>query len=266
MSDVKIPDSIPCQFDAKGWAPCKKPSDNGWCTDHEGMKCWSCGNQAITSCDAGIGGLACGAPLCATCEHSTDGKHITKEVGEENRRNQREEKIARNASRTNPDRRINDHLNVPMTLFELLKGDWRSEGYEMKKIYFIELKHGLMGCFPAIFVSDKKRIVFTTDLKLLEKVWEKLPPRPAKLGQLTGYVNEETGIFYEDVESPLNEDEEPNRILLNTELDELLKSEEKPFKWASGLIGGGQLRKEDFFMQLTVQASKLDPSYTSAVA
>jgi hypothetical protein len=88
MADVKMPESTPCQFDAKGWAPCKKPSDNGWCSEHEGLKCSSCGGQAVTNCDAQIFGLACGEPLCADCTHSYigDATHVTKAVAEELRK------------------------------------------------------------------------------------------------------------------------------------------------------------------------------------
>lgn len=267
MSDVTIPDSTPCQFNKSGWAPqCNKPSDNGLCTEHEKTKCSSCHNQASQSCDTGMGGLACGAPLCETCRHSTDGKHITKEATDENHRQEKEEKEARVASRTNPERRMNETLNVPLTLFELLKGDWQSEGYKLVKVYYVELKHGLMGCFPAVFINDKKRIVFTTDLKLLEQVWQKLPPRKSKIVQFTGYVNELTGIFYEDVDPPLNEDKEPAKLLTSSELEDLLKSDENPFKWAFGLIGGGQLSQENFLNQMVIQAKKLDPLYKTATA
>src|SRR4051812_43105570 len=91
MADVKMPESVPCKFDAKGWAPCKKPSTNGFCSKHEKEKCVSCGEQALRSCDAGMGGLSCGSSLCDTCKHSMeDSTHVVKEVYDVQVREQRE--------------------------------------------------------------------------------------------------------------------------------------------------------------------------------
>ena len=70
MADVKMPKSQPCQFD-RGWAGrCGKPTDNGWCTEHEAVTCVVCGNHAVRECDyTGSMPLVCGAKLCADCEH-----------------------------------------------------------------------------------------------------------------------------------------------------------------------------------------------------
>jgi hypothetical protein len=260
-----MPKSIPCQFDSKGWAPCKKPSNNGWCTKHEGLQCSSCGIQATQSCDAGIGGLACGSPLCDTCRHLND-THVTKEIADDDLRKRRAEREARIASRTSPKRRMNETLGVPLTLFELLKGDWRAEGYEIRKVYFLELEHGLMGFFPAILTSDAERIIFTIDILLLEKVWKILPPKKAKLQERLGYVNEQLGVVYLDAPTPEREDREPSRLLTDKEFSALLDSAEKPFKWASGLLGADHLKEDTFLQYLSSQASQLDPTFVSARA
>lgn len=268
MADVKMPESIPCQFDARGWAPCKKPSTNGWCSKHEQLKCGSCGKQAVTSCDAQMGGLACGTPLCADCTHSYDGDggHVTKEVAAEHRRKKEEEKAARVASRTSPVQRMNEELGVPDTLFELLKGDWQKE-YRIVPVYFLELSHGVMGFFPAVFSSDTKRIIFTTDLRLLERVWQTLEPRHPKLRSQLAYVNEKLGIAYMEPESPsMRGNQEPHKFLTVAEFDDLVKTEERPFQWAFGLIGGRKFGKEHFSLLLAREASELDPSFRSATA
>ena len=265
MADVKMPKSIPCRFNTNGWAPqCKKPSDNGWCSQHEGLECRSCGEQAVKSCDAQMGGLGCGAPLCSTCEHGESGGHVTKQVAEENRRKEKEEREALIASRTSPVRRMNEE-GVPANLFELLKGDWREDGYELRKVYFLELEHGLMGFFPAILSSDDKRIVFTDNLRLLEKVWQTLEPRKAKLREKTAYISESAGILFIDTESPKEREESvPRKLLTETEFHNLVSSEEEPFRWARGLSGGRISRQEDFLQHLATQASDLDPSFASA--
>lgn len=266
MADVNMPEFTLCQFDAKGWAPCKKSSDNGWCTEHEGLECRSCGEQAVTSCDAQMGGLVCGAPLCVSCEHGESGSHITKKVADENRRAEREEREARVASRTSSVQRMNEELSVPATLFELLKGDWRDEGYEFRRVYFLELKHSLMSFFPAIFSSDKKRIIFATDLQLLENVWQMLEPREATLRGELAYVNEELGIAYFETERPEErENREPGRLLTAIEFSGVVETSEEPFQWAFGLIGGRIFRQDDFAQYLVAQASTLDPTFTSAV-
>ncbi|HNW71610.1 MAG TPA: hypothetical protein PKZ36_00660 [Candidatus Paceibacterota bacterium] len=87
MADAKLPKTIPCQFNAGGWNPCKKPTDNGWCSKHENLKCVSCGEKAVKSCDVQMGGLGCGSPLCKTCEHKPGGEwgHVTKEIAKQMR-------------------------------------------------------------------------------------------------------------------------------------------------------------------------------------
>jgi len=265
MADVIIPESVPCQFDAKGWVPCKKPSDNGWCSEHEKAKCSSCGKKAVRSCDAQMGGLMCGSPLCGTCEHGRDGTHITKEVADEIRRQKREEEEALVASRTSPEQRMNKELGVPATLFELLKGDWRSAGYELRKVYFLELKHNLMGFFPAVFSSDTKRLIITSDLTLMERVWRKLEPRKATLHEVIAYVNQVRELLYIEPKNQEQREEcKPRKLLSSEEFNNLVKTEEEPFMWMPGLIGGESLERKTFLHHLTEQARKLGPAFRSA--
>lgn len=81
MADVKVPESIPCQFDKDGWRPCGRASDNGWCSEHEDLRCISCEGKATRSCNMGMSGLCCGVPLCDNCEHEqSTGNHVTKAV------------------------------------------------------------------------------------------------------------------------------------------------------------------------------------------
>ena len=268
MGDIKMPDSTPCQFDAKGWSPCQKPTDNGWCSEHEGLKCSSCGTRATHSCDAQMGGLACGANLCDNCTHGRFGDHITREAMGKILEDERAERQARIDSRTSPERRMNEELCVPATLHELLKGDWQKEGYALKKAYFLELKHTCIGCFPAVFSSDSKRVVDTVDLTLLERVWQTLEPREAVINERTAYANEEFGILYFESEQPTPESREkcePQRFLTEAELEALPK-EETPFRWAYGLVGERDLSEEAFLRDLSNQALKLNPQFASKKA
>lgn len=265
MADVKMPKSIPCKFDAESWAPCKKPSDNGWCSEHEHLKCVSCGEKAVKSCSHEMGGLLCGVSICGTCEHGESGEHITKEVAEKRRQEKQKKEEDLIASRTSPTQQMDDKLGVPATLFELFKGNWQEDGYQFMKLYFLELKHGLMGCYPAVFSSDKKRIVFTTDLRLLERVWQNLEPRESKIRSLLAYVNLGLNIGYIDPESPDDREKmKPFRILSIAEL-EGLAGKEKPFWWAFGLINKN-ISQDHFLEQLTKQASILDPTFADITA
>lgn len=73
MADVKIPKappSTPCRFEV-GWrGECGKPTDNGLCSEHEGLECVVCDEQATHTCDyTGSSPFVCGAPLCDNCKH-----------------------------------------------------------------------------------------------------------------------------------------------------------------------------------------------------
>lgn len=245
MADVKMPKSVPCQFDKGGWAPCKKPSTNGWCSEHEKAKCVSCGEQAHKPCDAQMGGLGCGAMLCKTCEHGPDGKHITRAVAEKLRRTEVDEEAATRASRTSKTQRMNAELGVPLNLFEHLKGD--RAGSEIMEYYFLQLEHGLMGFFPAIF-DGTKRIIITTDLALIERVWRMMEPRESKVTKNLGHVLAAKGVVYPILGDTQydRETSKPQQLLTEAELDELLKKTKKPFKWAFGLIGGRDPSKQQF--------------------
>lgn len=260
MADIKLPESIPCQFDKNGWGSCKTPTDNGWCSEHEHLRCVSCGAKATESCDAQMGGLCCGAPLCDTCEHE-GGKHVTKKVAEEKRQAEQMEKEAQIASRKSSVQRMNMTLGVPCNLFELLKGDWQKDGYQLMKVYCLHLKHGMIGFFPAIFCSDKQRMVFTMGLPILQKVWVTLEPREAVIATLTAYVNLGLGIGYIDPPDVMDrEEKKPFKILTEVEFNDLTGKEEAPFAWAFGLIGLGK-NKEDYLRDFIKQAQTINPSF-----
>jgi hypothetical protein len=70
MADVVLPAFLPCKFYIAWRGTCDRPSDNGWCSLHEGQKCCVCGEQAVRQCEyAATSPLVCGALLCVTCEH-----------------------------------------------------------------------------------------------------------------------------------------------------------------------------------------------------
>jgi hypothetical protein len=70
MADAIIPAT--CTYSRAWIGKCGKPTDaTGRCSEHEKMKCTSCGAQADGECDY-TGQFVCGAPLCKACTSWTD--------------------------------------------------------------------------------------------------------------------------------------------------------------------------------------------------
>jgi len=103
-------------------------------------------------------------------------------------------------------------------------------GFKLQIGYFAELKHELMGCFPAI-ENDTGEVVITTDFELLKQVCATLPPRPFKIITQLLYFDELTGQAY----SILGTDRAalakatPFETLTRRRFDKLCQKE-KPFK------------------------------------
>jgi hypothetical protein len=252
MADVKQPTSIPCQFEVAWVGTCKKPSTNGWCSKHENKKCTSCKQQAVQSCEYTSGPMSCGALLCATCTHSLDGEgHVTKEVYDKQWSDKKREKQEKELSRTSLTRRLNAETGLPLNLFELLKGDWKAEGYSLEECHYLYLQHGLMGTFPAIFKSDKE-IILTTDQNLLAEIWKLLSPRRSQMSSFIGYVHKEKQVAFRHTDNKHEQEEITCMRLLDRQLfSDLTAKVEEPFGWAPGLIGADTTPKE--FLE-TIQA------------
>jgi hypothetical protein len=245
MADVKMPKmpkSKPCKFYIAWSGKCGKPTTNGWCSEHEKAKCSSCKKKATRSCDAQMGGLTCGADLCATCQHS-EGRHVTKAVYNRLESEQRLlEKEGIESERMLSERGV--PIGLPKHLLELLSGD--KSGYEIKEIYALSLEHGLMGYFPAVFVEKRKRIIITSDPSLIFRVWESLEPRKSRLDTELAWVNESLSICYL-IKGHSEHDKltsRPHR-LLNEEEHRILKQDgAQPYRWAPGLFGGSDNESE----------------------
>ena len=59
-----------CCFDLAWIGKCKNVADDsGYCEEHKGIMCCSCGEKATRECEETMS-LLCGAPLCDNCEHT----------------------------------------------------------------------------------------------------------------------------------------------------------------------------------------------------
>jgi hypothetical protein len=140
-------------------------------------------------------------------------------------------------------------VQVPENLKKLMEGD--QTGYQLHTGYILELQHGLMGFFPAIFKTTKK-IVVMLDLELLKKVAATLTPRPFTITSNIFQVNQKLGVAYPMLTN--TEDSKPQVVLTDAELNRLTAEDSHPFEWAPGLIGSGMTKKE--FLQTLEHAAK----------
>lgn len=108
-----------------------------------------------------------------------------------------------------------------------------------------------MGFFPACF-DKEKRIVFTTDKKIIQEVWKTLSPRASKLGEVLYYVHNTEPVGYEANPHYISkEDCKPDQLLTEEEFRKLLPGD---LRWAHGLIGNDMSHEE--FIQ-TIDAVEL---------
>jgi hypothetical protein len=238
MADIQIPESVPCKFNQKGWAPCKKPSTNGWCSKHEETKCISCGKHAIQSCDQGMGGLTCGVALCATCKHSLeDSSHVIESVYQV----QLSEEITlqttgRESIRMLAKRGVPTDFPLPANLQELLGPTWEGR-FNLKLCHFLQLKHNCMGDFPAILKGTKIPLI-TPDKEAVIQVWKSLPPRDSQIISEAWMVNEDVEVAYEFSSVKLEQKRIlPHKLFTRKAIEALFENDPQPFKWAPGLLG-----------------------------
>lgn len=251
MSDVKMPESIPCQFDEGGWAPCKKPSTNGWCSKHENAKCSSCGEHAARSCDAQMGGLGCGADLCDKCQHGRDGNHVTAQVyAEQQREEQRLRETGQESQRRLAEKGV--PTVVPKHLKELLAGN--RSGYELQTCYALEIKHGLMGFFPAI-QKGTKIIAIVSDKAFIFRIWRSLEPRDSQLLASEYMVNRALSVVYHMETRDFDQEQSrPLKLFSVEEVEALFQADPSPFEWARGIIGAST--SQDQFEAIIERAAR----------
>ncbi|PLX27266.1 hypothetical protein C0583_04510 [Candidatus Parcubacteria bacterium] len=129
---------------------------------------------------------------------------------------------------------------IPKKLGEVMDKDLA--GFQQVQAHFLELSHGLMGFFPAL-VRETEDIVVCLDKKLLIQVMERLPKRKSKFGEFQMLANIDNGYGFE-VGNHNGKETKPLRILSEEEFEKRIQEEEKPFKWAPGLVGNDMTEEE----------------------
>ena len=125
-------------------------------------------------------------------------------------------------------------------------------------VYSLEIDHSLMGYFPAIYMATKKP-VYCTDLDVLKKVWNMLPPRTSKISMALFLVNDACtegfpitftyGTSFLDPEQCVK-----IPLMTDDELELLLKETKSPFVWELGISGARC--DDDTFTRLIEKAIK----------
>lgn len=139
--------------------------------------------------------------------------------------------------------------SYPLNL-KLLKEEGKIFDYEIKPVYFLELKHGLWGFFPAI-VTEPRRTIIVKDRNLLLKIWEKLTPRESVMRDVFFYIHKNEPVGYEAKHVSEEGESTAYHLMTEEEFDLLTKENETPFKWAPGLVGN-DMSPQEFFE--TIQA------------
>jgi len=122
------------------------------------------------------------------------------------------------------------NLSVLLNLPPEKRGEWKR-----KNVYYLEAQDDDVpeGFFPARIKNQnpsQRRVVFSTDKKLMKDVWEKLPPCKSKIGSLQFYVNKEKTVGYRTSYKD-KEDSLPVELLTRDEFVELINQEENVFEW-----------------------------------
>lgn len=117
--------------------------------------------------------------------------------------------------------------------------------WPIKMGFYLQLDHGLMGTFPAIFADSagentREVVVFDKGI-LLNKVWPLMTPRKSKLSSQTFYVNKKLGIAFpvDQAENMIEHNRSqipPIKFATEAEIDDLIATNSNPFIWAPGLI------------------------------
>ncbi|NQT49500.1 hypothetical protein HQ571_02275 [Candidatus Kuenenbacteria bacterium] len=113
--------------------------------------------------------------------------------------------------------------------------------FQIRRGYMLILKHGLMGVFPAIITENTEPVV-CLDKELLKKAGLLLPERPFTVVEIIMLASAELAVGF-NVSNDVDEKTKPFFILTETEFERRVKDEERPFRWAPGLIGAGMDRE-----------------------
>lgn len=112
-------------------------------------------------------------------------------------------------------------------------------GYKLTECYYLELKHGLMGTFPAIYNDGTGDVILTPDIEVIQEVEKKLEDRPHKMGSILCLVSsgDENAHAFSLAASEILEGKRIRILTWQGYVMLEAATGTNPFKWAPGLIG-----------------------------
>lgn len=102
------------------------------------------------------------------------------------------------------------------------------EGWQVKPVHTMELKHSLMGYFPLL--ADGKTVV-CVNKEDLEKIWNTLPKKDVKTEEVNCMVNLQEKLVVPLVDNGASSDD---FLLITDDIEERLK--DTVFEYARGLL------------------------------
>ncbi len=118
-----------------------------------------------------------------------------------------------------------------MKLKELKNRDLK--GWQIKKAFYMELKHSLMGFFPLIEEKTKK-IIICINRNDLEKIWNILKPKKVLVQPHQFMINEEEKLCIPLESHAGNEADSNNFLLITNDITKHLKKTK--FIYTPGLL------------------------------
>ena len=115
--------------------------------------------------------------------------------------------------------------------------------WQISPVYFLQLRHSLMGVFPAIDRCDN--VIIVPRKNMLPLVWDRLPRRSAQVSHFVALWHPEMGIGF-NMDLHQNGDAPVLKIFSQEEID-LLTKIPGSFEWAPGLIQGSDFIHEPVF-------------------
>lgn len=125
---------------------------------------------------------------------------------------------------------------MSQTLEEVVTGD--QAGFELRFCYYLQIKHGLMGFFPAI-ITETEKIVLVLDSDLIAPIWGSLDPKRSEVVKGLFYVNKQTGAAFSMSGEAWKElfSFESWQILSRSEFERITANGARPFCWVAGILG-----------------------------
>jgi hypothetical protein len=107
-------------------------------------------------------------------------------------------------------------------------------GWQIGLCYFLELKHTLMGNFPAVLTQEPDKIILTLDPAALRLIWSQLPRRAAKVTKFSAIAHPVSGVAF-NVEHPDRDLAKPLKTFSIEEVKALCAKRDA-IRWANGLF------------------------------